>query len=988
MAEMAKTGVSLPISSYRGPDVNLPWTVPNLPVDLQLEDVASRLYQAQEERKAVEEQVGSGKYPLSIARQKRSSGASSSLIAGNAQRLLRVQQDPRLLEMQEALSSDPSSEYPSETKAVWLVHFRQGLRKLIDSVAMSPNPDAAERQLDEAYRWYQKARRPAHHALTSCTAGPGFHDFCADEVLRHPAPPGSAFFVPEALDRERPGRSASHDSTKFEALSASLPTVAGRHAVQVKLASPRERLKEFNTRQLVRPLTARKLKDLEHRAEADQDRPLTPSTTCGGLTARSMVSARSPTPAHAAASRPTSAMSIGQTTTSGRAVTPRSFDRRRRPQSAASNTSTVAGLPQTLEEEIALQLDDDYHMLPYPATEAEHRMEKRWLSKRNRAITDKVVGEEQRTAVRDWAERRARVEEEISRNAEASRFQCALDRRRYCEPADALEDIDATVADDEVEGHVVQRVASQHRRLVAIGQLSLGRASFLAFLRLFNFWTRRPGTAEAVLRFYTHISYKKDPDRLFFTQSASETTPSSKGRVDCHRLRQSQCNRVPLLLLKAFCAVPLLSCQRLGTSQTRERMGATLRLATRHHLPSAGLDVHLSDFSYGVSLRAWDGYPPFAFPRAAGPDLFSEQGADWVTVDLGSEEQANVFSHNTVSTLVRLHITSGYRELCEQIAQEAKRLTFKSFARVAAIYGGADPLQQLRDMAGGVEIVVCAPGRMDDFLQRGVVSMEEVKFLVVDEADRMLDMGFEPQIRNIIENYGMPEPGEGGRQTMMFSATFPQEMQDMALDFLDPAYYGIKVGQVGHAATDVEQCFEKVNFREKNDRLLDLLTQAKSEKGELGKTLVFANTKNTCDDIVWILNDGGVKAQPLHGGLTQQARSRNLTLLKRGILDVLVATDVAARGLDVPGIAHVINYDLPQDGDTYVHRIGRTGRIGNKGLATSFVTNYDNATNLKMIVKHMKDAKKDDPDASDVPEWLEELAVTAIFGFTASDRTL
>ena len=185
-------------------------------------------------------------------------------------------------------------------------------------------------------------------------------------------------------------------------------------------------------------------------------------------------------------------------------------------------------------------------------------------------------------------------------------------------------------------------------------------ASFLAFLRLFNFWTRRPGTAEAVLRFYTHISYKKDPDRLFFTQSASETTPSSKGRVDCHRLRQSQCNRVPLLLLKAFCAVPLLSCQRLGTSQTRERMGTTLRLATRHHLPSAGLDVHLSDFSYGVSLRAWDGYPPFAFPRAAGPDLSSEQGADWVTVDLGSEEQANVFSHNTVSTLVRLHITSGY----------------------------------------------------------------------------------------------------------------------------------------------------------------------------------------------------------------------------------------------------------------------------------------------------------------------------------------
>ncbi|CAE7725666.1 ded1 [Symbiodinium sp. CCMP2456] len=320
-------------------------------------------------------------------------------------------------------------------------------------------------------------------------------------------------------------------------------------------------------------------------------------------------------------------------------------------------------------------------------------------------------------------------------------------------------------------------------------------------------------------------------------------------------------------------------------------------------------------------------------------------------------------------------ILAPTRELCEQIAQEAKRLTFRSFARVAAIYGGADALQQLRDIAGGVEIVVCAPGRMDDFLQRGVVSMEGVKFLVVDEADRMLDMGFEPQIRNIIENYGMPEPGEGGRQTMMFSATFPQEMQDMALDFLDPAYYGIKVGQVGHAATDVEQCFEQVNFREKNDRLLDLMTQASSENGELGKTLVFANTKNTVDDIVWILNDRGIKAEPIHGGLTQGARSRNLTLLKKGVLQVLVATDVAARGLDLPGIEHVINYDLPQDGDTYVHRIGRTGRIGNKGRATSFVSNYDSASNLKMIVRHIKDAKKDDPDASDVPEWLEGVPV-------------
>mmetsp|Transcript_38173 Transcript_38173/g.88261 ORF Transcript_38173/g.88261 Transcript_38173/m.88261 type:complete len:573 (-) Transcript_38173:57-1775(-) len=318
-------------------------------------------------------------------------------------------------------------------------------------------------------------------------------------------------------------------------------------------------------------------------------------------------------------------------------------------------------------------------------------------------------------------------------------------------------------------------------------------------------------------------------------------------------------------------------------------------------------------------------------------------------------------------------ILAPTRELCQQIAQEARRLTFKSPARVSAIYGGESADIQLRSFAGGVEIVVCAPGRLHDFLERGVLSMEEVKFLVVDEADRMLDMGFEPQIRDIIENFGMPEPGEGGRQTMMFSATFPQEMQDMALDFLDPAYYGIKVGQVGHAATDVEQFFEQVSGPDKNDRLVDVLKQVPPEDGgEVARSIVFTNTKGSADDIAWHLNQSGISAEPMHGGLTQNQRTRALRLLKEGKYSVLVATDVAARGLDVPGIQHVINYDLPSDGDSYVHRIGRTGRIGNKGRATSFVTPYE--TSLTNIVRAMKDAKKDDPEATDVPDWLEEAA--------------
>ena len=185
-------------------------------------------------------------------------------------------------------------------------------------------------------------------------------------------------------------------------------------------------------------------------------------------------------------------------------------------------------------------------------------------------------------------------------------------------------------------------------------------ASFLAFLRLLTFWTRHPGTAEGLfcavllalwLCASTSTLLQEGPGSpVFCTQSASETTPLSKGRVDCHRLRQSQCDRFPPSLLKAFCSAPLLSCQRLGTSQTWEWMGATLRLATRQHPPNAGPDVHPRDFScYGVPLRAWDGYPPLRgkpFHRPAGQTCLQDKaqiGTPW------TEEHANVFSPNTVS---------------------------------------------------------------------------------------------------------------------------------------------------------------------------------------------------------------------------------------------------------------------------------------------------------------------------------------------------
>lgn len=307
------------------------------------------------------------------------------------------------------------------------------------------------------------------------------------------------------------------------------------------------------------------------------------------------------------------------------------------------------------------------------------------------------------------------------------------------------------------------------------------------------------------------------------------------------------------------------------------------------------------------------------------------------------------------------------RELCMQTEMEARRLCFQTDLRVVALYGGTPPAYQLRQLAPGCEILVATPGRLEDFLDRGVVSMENIRYFALDEADRMLDMGFEPSIRKIVEDYGMPEPGleEDQRNTIMFSATFPQEMKDMALDYLDPTYMWIGVGRVGKSVDDVEQRFEDMRDASKFDVLVSVLESVRDEQGDIGKALVFANTKAMVNNLQRHLDFNRIPCRSIHGDFSQAQREYALRLFKEGKVQVLIATDVAQRGLDLPGVDHVVNFDLPNDVESYTHRIGRTGRIGNKGIATSMVTGME--PSLPDIVSDLQEA------GGEVPDFLREM---------------
>ncbi|XP_005617452.1 probable ATP-dependent RNA helicase DDX4 isoform X16 [Canis lupus familiaris] len=319
-------------------------------------------------------------------------------------------------------------------------------------------------------------------------------------------------------------------------------------------------------------------------------------------------------------------------------------------------------------------------------------------------------------------------------------------------------------------------------------------------------------------------------------------------------------------------------------------------------------------------------------------------------------------------------IVAPTRELINQIYLEARKFSFGTCVRAVVIYGGTQLGYSIRQIVQGCNILCATPGRLMDIIGKEKIGLRQVKYLVLDEADRMLDMGFGPEMKKLISCPGMPSKEQ--RQTLMFSATFPEEIQRLAGEFLKSNYLFVAVGQVGGACRDVQQTILQVGQYSKREKLVEILRSIGDER-----TMVFVETKKKADFIATFLCQEKISTTSIHGDREQREREQALGDFRCGKCPVLVATSVAARGLDIENVQHVINFDLPSTIDEYVHRIGRTGRCGNTGRAISFFDPESDNHLAQPLVKVLSDAQQD------VPAWLEEIAFsTYVPGFSGSSR--
>ena len=273
-------------------------------------------------------------------------------------------------------------------------------------------------------------------------------------------------------------------------------------------------------------------------------------------------------------------------------------------------------------------------------------------------------------------------------------------------------------------------------------------------------------------------------------------------------------------------------------------------------------------------------------------------------------------------------IISPTRELAEQTYETINKLGKQTGLRGIAIYGGVSMEQQTRRLRNGIEIIAACPGRLLDHLWKGTIDLSHLEVLVIDEADRMFDMGFLPDIRSILRCLIKP------RQTLLFSATMPDDIRRLVQEILhDPVTV-----QIGHIlpATTVSHALYPVKQHRKTALLMELLRHT-----EMGSVLVFTRTKHRVERVAQQLAKAGYRVTSLQGNMSQRQRQTALDGFRAGSFKILVATDIAARGIDVLDISHVVNYDMPDTTDAYINRIGRTGRIGKTGTAFTFVTSED-----------------------------------------------
>jgi ATP-dependent RNA helicase RhlE len=291
----------------------------------------------------------------------------------------------------------------------------------------------------------------------------------------------------------------------------------------------------------------------------------------------------------------------------------------------------------------------------------------------------------------------------------------------------------------------------------------------------------------------------------------------------------------------------------------------------------------------------------------------------------------------------RMLVLAPTRELASQIAESARAYSHFSHMRVATVFGGTSVGKNRQDVARGVDILVATPGRLIDLIEQRFLTLQDVEILVLDEADQMLDLGFIHALKQIVRLL----PAK--RQTLFFSATMPRTIKELADKFLtDPVQVS-----VAPQSTTVERVDQYVTFvqqAEKQALLTMMLRHGFSERGNMDRVLIFARTKHGSDRVVKLLAGNGIASNAIHGNKSQPQRERALAQFKDGQVKILVATDIAARGIDVSGVSHVINFELPNVAEQYVHRIGRTARAGAAGVAIAFCADDEKAY-LKDIEK-------------------------------------